>query len=822
MNTSRNPKLATILRDTRAALRSAQATVVLLAVMALLPLSAMAQNNPVPMVYQPTAPTSAAPGSSTFTLTVTGTGFVSGSTINWDRTAQTTTYLSSEKLTASIPATAIATGQTATVTVTSPAPGGGTSNPVFFTVSASSVNISMLRNDITAGTPDGIAAGDLTGSGVLDLVVSNNPAANGNGNDVAVYMGNGDGTFQTAAPYPVGHPGAIALGDFNGDGKLDIAVLQPLIGKVAILLNNGDGTFGTATSYATGSNPVAIATADVNKDGHLDLVIANFKGNTVSVLLGNGDGTFQTQQTYPTGVNPISVAIGDFNGDGFLDLAVANNNDNTVSILLNNGTGGFLPQTPFATTLVPTGIVTADFNGDGNLDLAVSTASRNLSVLLGIGDGTFPTHVEYPTGVNSQMIATADMNSDGFLDLVVANFTDNSLSILRGSGTGTFKPQFVYPTNSGPDFLAIGDFNNDGKLDIAVVDSSADMVSVLSQSQISVTPNVVEFSYEELGIPSTPFNVTLKNGTSTAYTFSSAPFTVAGTNATDFSVSTTTCGSSLAPNASCTISLIFDPQEIGQYWWLQPQNRSAQFLINFSSGSSTGGGLAGTGQVNITLGPTRNYKFPKIQLVNTTSPAKEFTLTNDSGVAITITGVYYNQPSGIIINGNNFGDFRQTNNCPVPPATLAPGASCNISVTYDPTIASKLETAALNVFGTFSQGYGQQAVLLQGMSTAVSIKPSSLTFPATTVGKSSSPMSVVFTNAGSSTLPISSVTIQGSNPKDFPITGNTCNVSVGPGVSCKITITFTPQAVGARSATLNIGDTDPFSPQVVPLSGTGQ
>jgi hypothetical protein len=816
MNISRNKKLVTILRDSRAALRSAQVSVVLLTVIALLPLSAMAQN-PVPLVYQPTAPTSAAPGSSTFTLTVTGTGFVSGSTINWNGSPQTTSYVSGEKLTASIPASAVTKGLTATVTVTSPTPGGGKSNPVYFTVSASYSTISMLRNDVTAGNPDGIVAGDFIGNGILDLAVSNNPAANGAGNGVAIYIGNGDGTFQAPVTYAVGHPGALTVGDFNGDGKLDIAVLQPLVGQVAILLGNGDGTFGPSNAFGTGSDPVAIATADVNGDGHLDLVIANFKGNNVSVLLGNGDGTFQTQQTYNTGINPTAVAIGDFNGDGFLDLAVANNNDNTVSIMLNNGTGGFPTQTPLPTASVPTGVVSADFNGDGILDLAVSTASRDASVLLGNGDGTFKTHVEYPTGVNSQAIATADMNSDGFLDLVVANFTDNTVSILRGNGNGTFKPQFVYPTNTGPDFLAIGDFNNDGKLDVAAVDATADMVSILTQSSISVTPNVVAFSYEEMGIASAPSNVVLKNGTASAYSVSTV--TIGGTNATDFS-QTNTCVGSLAANASCTIAVIFNPQPIGTMWWLQPQNRSAELLINGSNGS-TGAGLTGDGQVNITLGPTRDYTFPKIQLVNTTSAAKEFTLTNSSGVPITLTGVYYSEPSGIVITGTNAGDFHQTNNCPESPATLAAGVTCFITATFQPTIASSLETATLNVFGTFSQGAGQQAVELRGMSTAVSVKPTSLTFPATTVGTSSKPMAVVLTNAGSSALPILSTTIQGDS-KDFQITSNTCGLSVGPGVSCKIGITFTPQATGTLTGTLNIGDSDPFSPQVVTLTGTGQ
>jgi hypothetical protein len=817
MNISTAKKLATILRDTLAALRSAQVPTVLLTLMALSPLPAMAQN-PVPLVYQPTVPTAAAPGGKTFTLTVAGSGFVSGSVINWNGTAQTTTYVSSESLTASIPASAITTASTATITVTSPTPGGGTSNPVYFTVNKSYTTVSLLRNDATAGAPDGIAAGNLSGNGILDLVVANNPTADGTGNDVAVYLGNGNGTFQSPVTYPVGHPGALVLGDFRGNGKLDIAVLQPVAGKVAILLGNGDGTFGSEVGYSTGMNPVALAAADVNGDGHLDLVVVNFNSNTVSVLLGNGDGTFQAHLDYATGVKPVSVAVADFNRDGKLDLAVANNNDNTVSILLNNGSGAFPTQATYATASAPTGLVAADF-GNGNMDLALSTASQSASVLLGNGDGTFqPANSNYPIGVNSQAIATADMNSDGFLDLVVANYTDNTLSVMLGNGNGTFKVQSVYPTNLGPGFMAIGDFSDVGKLDVAVVDVTADVVSIMSQSLISISPTPAKFAIEELNTPSAAMQITLKNSTALPYGISGV--TIGGTNATDFALGTNTCGTSLAANATCSIAVTFDPQELGTYWWLQPQDRSAELLVNGSTGGSTGAGLAGNGQVGITLGPTRHAIF-KTQLINTSSAANTSTFTNDSGVPITFTGQYYNQPSGIVIYGANAGDFLLTTTCPVAPATLAAGASCTASVVYHPTIVGN-ETATLAFFGTFSPGNGQQAVEFTASSTAVSVAPITLTFPATTVGTSSAAKATVFKNAGSTAMPITSVTIQGADPKDFIVSSNTCSPSVAAGASCKIGVTFTPTATGTRTATLNIGDPDPTGPQIVTLTGTGQ
>ena len=783
--------------------RNTLSTVAMMALTVLL-LGSLALGNSVPTINNPLVPGQKAAGSAAFTLTVNGTGFVSGATVNWNGSPRTTTFVKSSQLTASITAADVATAGTANVTVVNPAPGGGASNIAHFQIGKS--NYTVAYSQLAYNTdlsPQDAVAGDFNGDGKVDLAV-----ATGN-NSVSVLLGAGNGTFPTHVEYPVpGHPIAIALADFNGDGKLDIVTVDERVNEISVLLGNGDGTFGGHTEFATGNHPVTLAVGDVNGDGKLDVVVADINDNKIAVLLGNGDGTFGTHHDYATGNGPSGVAIGDFNNDGKLDVVVANNTDATAAYLAGNGDGSFQAPVPFPTAAQANSIVAGDFNADGNLDIAVGTSNKSVSVLLGVGNGTFQNHKEYTIGANSQIVGTADVNADGKLDLVSADFNDNTVSTLNGNGDGTFKGRSVFPTTSGPSGLAIGDFNGNGRLDIAVAGSNANNVAVLTDSLITLSPNVLGFGKNTSGFVSAPKTITFKNTGTTSISMPSTAF-VGSVGSTDFSVQSTTCpnsGGSLAAGASCTIDVVFDAAAC--------EVADAQIQFTATNGSVQGALVTGTGNIPITLTP-RNQTFPPT-LIGTTAKAKSNTFTNDAGVNIIF--------SKIDLEGVNQNDFL------IDPASscmslvngnlpLTPGASCTSNVTFSPTVVPAVnETVTQVYYGNFC--LAKQGLLINGQGTAVKVSPTTLNFPNTKVGVTSSPMTITFQNAGSIPMSISSAGFSGSFPY-WALSSNTCGSSVPANSSCTYGITFTPQAVGTFNATFSIGDPDITGPQKVTLNGTG-
>lgn len=482
----------------------------------------LAQTNPVPFVNQTLVPTSVAPGSPAFTLTVSGTGFAPASVVKWNGVSLSTTFVTKSKLRANVPASNVAVAKTASVTVFSPAPGGGTSNAVPFTVTVPTSGLTFSSSTISVGlNPGNIVVADFNNDGKPDLAIVNQyqPATcynYGGKGTISILLGNGDGTFTAKSTLCLvdqlgvyGTP-PMVVGDFNGDGKMDLLVSSDATGFSAagqseLLLGNGDGTFYLEPQgIAEGLNKEFSAIAgDFNSDGKLDLAIPyldDFGATNIAIPLGNGDGTFTMLWggvPCSTGINcayASATVAGDFNGDGILDLAYVWDDEfgiapPGVEIVLGNGDGTFTKaaQQPTATLINPKFLTAGDFDGDGKLDLAFADAStNNLTILHGNGDGTFTQVQGQPTCQGSTYVATADLNGDGKLDLVFSGAA-NTVQIFLGNGDGTFQSGFTETVGNGAQALAIADFNGDGRLDIAVVNSADNTVSVLLQNTATKT-----------------------------------------------------------------------------------------------------------------------------------------------------------------------------------------------------------------------------------------------------------------------------------------------------------------------------------------------
>jgi hypothetical protein len=327
----------------------------------------------------------------------------------------------------------------------------------------------------TGNKPVAAVAEDFNGDGILDLAVVNQ-----NDNTVSVLLGKADASFAPKVDYPVGEfPTAIVAADFNGDGKLDLAVVNSVSSTVSILLGNGDGTFEGQVPYATGFVPVGVAAGDFNDDGKLDLAVVNNGDSTVSILLGNGDGTFSSGATVAVGGSPIAIASGDFNGDGKIDLIALNNplspEAPTVTVLLSKGNGSFtLVVTDVG--LQPNALVVGDFDNDGKLDACVLFGGNAIDFLRGQGDGTFQV-VDPPFQTfNATTLVAADLNHDGKLDLVAAGEMD--AAVLLGVGDGTFQWGPYVGSVLGLVLLS-ADINGDGVPDLVFGDLSNNEVWVL-------------------------------------------------------------------------------------------------------------------------------------------------------------------------------------------------------------------------------------------------------------------------------------------------------------------------------------------------------
>jgi len=730
----------------------------------LFPSTAHAVLPPVPFIDS-MSPVSAAPSGGPFTLTVYGVGFVNGtSQIYWNGSALS-------------PTTCNVAGTDCTAT----APGSATAGTAFVTVVNSGVPASnVFLFTIIGSTPS----------------VSFSPKNYGAGNG----------------------PSSVAVADFNGDGILDLAVVNRDDGTVSILLGNGDGTFQAQVTYATGGyTPVSVAVGDFNNDGFLDLAVVNACGvdsscmspGTVSILLNNplDPGTFTLfapSLPLSTDYAPTFVAVGDFTGDGNLDLAVANGCGSTappscpsttsttygtVSILLGDGTGNFTLASEPETGPNPSWVAVGDLNNDGVLDLAVANAGTaasrgsTVTLMLGKGDGTFSTSSIPSGGISPVAVAVGDFNADGNLDLAVANTcgTDSScasagkVAILLGNGGTT--PIFTVKSNtaagSGPSALAVADLNGDGYLDVAVADATGSAVSILlgdgtGKLNLQTSPASPSTGSSPSSIAIGDFNQDGGMDLVTANAYSANVSVLLQAPKV-----TLACGASEPTGTTCTIT---------------PAPATLAF------GSEPAGGEVGP----MTL-----------------------TLTNTSNLPLSISGL------AVASGSPNFAFDSASTTCGavpfVPPFVLQAGANCTIGVDFEPT--SPGGKGGLIQISENAPG-SPLDIALTGTGTAAvaSVSPTTLEFGSVSIPGPSAAQTVKLSNSGGASLTITSIAatspfVAQPNGTD----GSTCGSTLAADSSCYIAVTFNPSVTGFQSGTLTIMDNtgSPTLTQTVSLSGFG-
>jgi hypothetical protein len=464
--------------------------------------------------------------------------------------------------------------------------------------------------------PTSVAMGDFDGDGDLDLAV-----ANFIDGSISVLLNNGDGTFASAVnsplPLPVipfvgANPLSVVAGDFNVDGTQDLAVAYALH-NVSVLRNNGGGNLAVVWSTNHGGRGF-LATGDFDLDGVPDLAVTDF-GGAISFLAGASGGDLAP--VILTGAVPRSIVVGDFNEDGYPDLAMANSGSANVSVLLG-GIGGFAPAANYPVGVNPLSVVVGDFNGDGHQDLAVANASGGVSVLPGNGDGSFALPVNFSVGTDALFavagnfvrrtatseVAVVNVQSGQVTTISLPSVSISPMGIdfgdvylgspqskkvtIKNTGTALIalgKPTLTLGPGAGTDDFTFvnlcGSTLTAGKKCTVVVTAIADQVGSFTDAlniiaaettwQVNLSANVINpivaltpssrnFGTVKVGTPSPEKIIKLKNIGTTTLAISNIALT--GGAKADYSM-TKTCGSSLAPDATCTVSVIFNPLAAG-------------------------------------------------------------------------------------------------------------------------------------------------------------------------------------------------------------------------------------------------------------------
>jgi hypothetical protein len=331
------------------------------------------------------------------------------------------------------------------------------------------------RTDIAAGSgPLGIVVGDFNGDGRQDLATANTWD-----DRVSVQLGNGSGGFSVTSVAAGDGPYDLAVGDFNNDSKQDLVVVNYTeYGGLSLLTGDGVGGFTRRQILAIGTEPapLSVTVADFNNDGNLDMAAPQYGTTRLHVLLGNGSGNFS-----PLVVTVRGAVVGqaaDLDDDGNQDLVLTGGSG--ISVLMGLGNGHFGPETSFATGADPWTLVVDDLNDDGCEDLATTDVDDgSVCILLGRGDGTFDAESRYSAGIQTSYLASGDLDGDGAVDLVTSQYATGQFRVLLGDGAGhlalsttTFAVAFAMNTT-------VGDFNGDGKADLAICMLNDDKVGIM-------------------------------------------------------------------------------------------------------------------------------------------------------------------------------------------------------------------------------------------------------------------------------------------------------------------------------------------------------
>ena len=658
----------------------------------------------------------------------------------------------------------------------------------------------------------GVVSADFDNDGKADLAVLDSSG-------VTILLRSGAGSFQSVATYPLPHSFSLASGDFNQDGRADLAITRTN-GTVSILLGNGDGTFQPPIDYAVGAGPQAIAIADFNRDGILDLVVANagllngrYTGSTVSVLLGKGDGTFQPQQTFMTPPGPVSVEAVDLDGDGHLDLILATSGPfGTVSVLRGNGDGTFQPHEDLRTSTDPLAhsrtVLAADLNSDGLPDLIVvnntssgSGTNTEISVLLASALGTWQPPAVHRTSAASggssprSQLLLVDLDADGRPDLVFVG--NDQVSVEFGNPDATFRDPTFYPAPEATAGVLLN-LDENGLQDLIVVGRSITILHTSPNVQLSAASST--FSPRQVRTVSPPLAATLRNRSNVPIRLSG--FELSG----DFSQAND-CGNQLPPGSQCTVAVTFAPQAVGTRSGILSVLDSHAKPV--SSISFAGEGVT-SGPV-VVLSPT-SLMFTGVRVA--THAAKTAQLTNTGTSSLTI--------NSIAATGGN--QFSVASNCG---GSLAANASCTLTVTFSPSFP-ETQSGAISIADDASDS--PQTIALTGSGESLAFSKTNLNFQPIPVGQTSASLQTVnLFNVGPGVVTFTAITVTGANASDFQWLPNSGPQSSCPfpgvlraGDHCFISISFTPSAVGLRSATLGVSDDRDPSPVTIPITGTGK